>query len=234
MQEVGKIITKTVDILGISLVYNPITVLMTWFAIAIIILIIIFLKTGAGIYPSKRQCLLESLTVWFHNVLEESLGEDARKFLPFILSLFLFILILNWFNVIPGLSSPTKDLNTCLGLAILVFFISHTYAIKKKGLLRYIKSYFKPFWFLFPSNVFSEISKVLSHSFRLYGNIFAGGVVISLLPFLFSRGKWLGLVLGTPINLAFSMFFGIFLAAIQAFVFTMLAVAYISVLSKQI
>ncbi len=232
MQEAGKIITQTVNILGLNLEYNPNTLIMTALVMVIIIFIVLLLKRGADIYPNKRQSLLESLILWFMKILEEGLGKDARKFLPFIVTLFLFILVSNWFNVIPGLSSPTGDLNTCLGLAILVFFISHIYAMKKKGLLKYIKSYFEPFWFLFPSNVFSEISKVLSHSFRLYGNIFAGGIIISLLPFLFGQTKWLGIFLGTPISLVFSLFFGIFLAAIQAFVFTMLAVAYISVLSR--
>ena len=233
MQEAGRITTAAINILGINLVYNPHTVIMTWVVILVIIFAVILFKRRLGIYPHRSQCLLEGLIIWFNKILKESLGKDARKFIPFIVSLFLFILISNWFNVIPGLSSPTKDLNTCLGLGILVFFISHIYAIRKKGIGKYLKSYFEPFWFLFPSNVFSEVSKVLSHSFRLYGNIFAGGVVISLLPFLFSKIKWLGVFVGTPVNLLFSLFFGIFLAAIQAFVFTMLAIAYISVLSQQ-
>lgn len=233
MQEAGKITTAAINILGVSFVYNPQTVIMTLAVIVALISIIVSLRARLSIYPHRGQCLLEGLVVWFDNILKESLGDEGRKFLPLIVTLFLFLLVSNWFNVVPGLSSPTKDLNTCLGLGLLVFGVSHAYAIKKKGVLKYLKSYFEPFWFLFPSNVFSEISKVLSHSFRLYGNIFAGGVVISLLPFLFSKIKWFGLFLGTPINLVFSLFFGIFLAAIQAFVFTMLAIAYISVLSQQ-
>ena len=188
MQNPGELIRETINIFGVSFEYNPVTVVMTLVTMAVIIVSVVILKRGSGIYPRRGQCLLEAILLWFGGILKDSMGEDGEKFLPFIVTLFLFILVANWLNVIPGLSSPTKDLNTCLGLGLVVFFVSHINAIKTKGLLKYIKSYFEPFWFLFPSNVFSEASKVLSHSFRLFGNIFAGGVVISLLPFLLYGG----------------------------------------------
>ena len=145
--------------------------------------------------------------------------------------IFVFVLICNWMSIIPGVIGPTSDLNLPLGLAILVFFVAHISAVRKKGLVKYIKAYFEPFWFLFPSNVFSELSKVLSHSFRLYGNIFAGGVVISLIPVIFwGLFKYIGAVMVIPLNTIITIFFGLFIGGIQAFVFTLLAVAYISIL----
>lgn len=233
MPRLGEILVQKITIPGTSFIVNinPGTIAKTWVIILFIIILIIILKGRLREIPSRRQTFLEMLTGWFDGILKESLGEDRRKFLPFIMTLFIFVLLCNWMSLIPKITGPTGDLNLTLGLAILVFLVAHVSAIRKKGIFKYIKGYFSPYWFLFPSNVFSEISKVLSHSFRLYGNIFAGGVIISLIPILLGQvNKVLGLSIGIPLNTVVSAFFGIFLGGIQAFVFAMLAVAYITVL----
>jgi F-type H+-transporting ATPase subunit a len=236
MQNPGQIITKTIYIpgLGLTFAFNPQTVVMSWLVILLIVLLIPFLTRSLRSIPSRRQVFLESLISWFDGVAKEALGEkDGRAFLPLILTLFLFILISNWFSVVPGLTSPTRDLNTCLGLGLLVFFISHIFSLKSSGLRRYLLRYFRPYWFMFPSNIFSEIGKVLSHSFRLFGNIFAGGIIISVIPaILIQLFKAFGIplgVLGMPLVKAF---FGLFIGGIQAFVFAMLALTYIAVLKE--
>ncbi|MEA3328637.1 MAG: F0F1 ATP synthase subunit A [Candidatus Omnitrophota bacterium] len=213
---------------------NPLNFLalkMTWVVIAIVTSGLVLLKGRLSVVPSRRQCLLEAVSVWFDDMLKESLGESGRKFLPLIMTLFLFVLVSNLLSVVPALSSPTADLNTCLGLGLLVFFIAHVSAIRKLGVKNYLGHYFKPFWWLFPSNVISEFSKVLSHSLRLFGNMFAGGLMLSFLPVIMKMfpAGWavpLNLMLMPMINL----FFGVIIGCIQAFVFTILAVAYISVL----
>lgn len=233
MQEAAEIITKTLNIPGtrVNFAINPVTIIRTWAAIIFIILAVLVLRRRVKEIPHRGQTFLEILIGWFDNVLKESLGKEGRAFLPFIATLFLFILACNWMSIIPGVVGPTSDLNLPLGLAILVFLTAHISAVRKKGAMKYVKSYFEPFWFLFPSNVFSELSKVLSHSFRLYGNIFAGGIVISLIPVIFWQlFKWTGVVLAVPIQTVLTVFFGLFLGGIQAFVFTLLAVAYITVL----
>lgn len=235
MEKVGQILTKIYKIpyTDLSFTINPDTIIKTWAVIAFIILLAMVLKGRLRQIPHRRQILLEGVIGWFDNVLKESMGKDGRAYLSFIATLFLFVLICNLMSVLPGLTGPTKDLNLPLGLAILVFLVAHISAIRKKGIIRYIKGYFQPFWFLFPSNVISEISKVLSHSFRLYGNIFAGGIIISLVPFLFAQlNKWVGIPIGISTNTVLMAFFGIFLGSIQAFVFAMLAIAYISVLRE--
>ena len=235
MQNLGQIITKTIYIPGVklSLTFNPQTISMSWLVILVIILLSFILSKSLRPIPGRRQVFLESLFGWFDGMLKEALGKDGRAFLPLILTLFLFILISNWFSVIPGLTSPTRDLNTCLGLGLLVFFVSHIWSIKANGLRRYIGRYFKPYWFMFPSNIFSEVGKVLSHSFRLFGNIFAGGIIISIIPMiLIQLFKTLGIplgILGMPLVKAF---FGLFIGGIQAFVFSLLALTYIAVLRE--
>lgn len=232
--DAGQIITTTLSVPGSEMVFaiNPITIKMTWIVIGFIVVFMLLLKGGIKEIPGRPQVFLESLFEWFDSVLEEGMGKDGRKFFPFVVTIFLFVLFSNWLNLIPGLQSPTKDFNTCLGLAILVFLVAHYSSIRRKGLAKYIKSYFQPFWFLFPSNVIGEFSKVLSHSFRLFGNIFAGGIVISVIPALLMQlPKWAGVPLNLILMPTFVMgFFGFFLAAVQAFVFAMLAIAYISVL----
>lgn len=235
MQEAGVIITKSFYLpgTGILVTINPTTIIMSGVVVSVILILACLARSRLRTPPTRLQVVMELLLNWFNNILKESMGREGRKFLPFILTLFLFVLLSNWLAVVPGLSAPTKDLNTCLGLGLLVFVVSHLSAIRKKGLKGYLAGYFKPFWFLFPSNVFSELSKVLSHSFRLFGNIFAGGVVIAVVPvILVQLFKWLGIPLGLVAMPILSAFFGFFIGGIQAFVFTILAVAYITVLRE--
>lgn len=230
---IGKIVTKTISIprTNIVLEINPDTIIMTGLVMAILLVLVLVVRRRLSFLPDRVQLGAELLINWFDETLQESLGEDRRKFLPLILTLFLFVLLSNWLGLIPALRSPTRDLNTCLGLGLLVFLVSHTNAIKKKGLKRYLASYFKPFWFLFPSNVFSEASKVLSHSFRLFGNIFAGGIIISVIPLILVQiFKFFAVPLGILAMPAINGFFILFIGGIQAFVFSLLALAYISVL----
>ena len=147
----------------------------------------------------------------------------ARKYFPVICSLFMFLLMSNWLGIIPKLSEPTKDLNTPLGLGIMGFFIAHHAAIKTKGFRRYVKEYFEPIFFMFPLNVIGELAKVVSISFRLYGNIVGGAIIILVVSHLIYS-----LILPPLLN----CFFGLFVGTIQAFVFTILTLVYISVQVK--
>ena len=118
------------------------------------------------------------------------------------------------------MEEPTKDINTTLGLGVMGFFIAHGTAIKVKGFKQYIKEYFEPMFFLMPLNVVGEVAKVISISFRLFGNIMGGSIIIVVVTHLAY-----GLVL-PPFLYGF---FGLFVGTVQAFVFTMLTLVYISV-----
>ena len=235
MENLAELTTYTFKLpwIGYEVTINPVTIMTTWGIIIFMIILGKILVYGLKEIPSRKQSLLEMIIEWFSEALEEAIGEEGRKFLPFIVTLFLFVLFCNWISLIPGLQSPTRDLNTCLGLGLLVMIVSHSNAIRKKGFVKYIKGYFEPLWILFPSNIFSEISRVLSHSFRLFGNIFAGGIIISLVPWVLVKLlNWWGVPLGVVAMPVLNAFFGLFIGAIQALVFTLLAVAYIGVLSK--
>ncbi len=147
----------------------------------------------------------------------------AKKYGPFICALFMFLVLANWLGIIPHLEEPTKDLNTPLSLGLMGFAISHYEGIKAKGIKGYLKNYFDPIFFMLPLNIIGELSKVVSISFRLFGNIMGGSIIILVVSHLTYN-----LFLPPFLN----VFFGLFVGTIQAFVFTMLTVVYISVQVK--
>jgi len=177
-----------------------------------------------GLLPGPLQIIGEAVVTQFYGLTEEALGKThAKTYAPLICALFIFLLISNWLGILPHLEEPTRDLNTPLSLGILGFVIAHYVGIKEKGFKVYIKSYFEPVFFLMPLNVIGELAKIVSISFRLFGNIMGGAIIILVVSYLcFS-------VLLPPF---LSAFFGLFVGTIQAFVFTMLTVVYISVQLK--
>ena len=222
-----------VPYLNIAVSINPMTIITTWIIMVVIFILAKVSVSRLSMIPSRAQVAAEGLYAWFDETLEESMGKAGREFVPFIATLFVFVLLCNWSSLIPNVKSPTSDMNTCFALGILVLFVSHGYAIRKKGLKKYLKAYFEPTPILFFSNVISEISKVLSHSLRLFGNLFAGGLLIALVPILLVQlFKWWGVPLGIIAMPLLNAFFGLFLGGVQALVFTLLAAAYINVISE--
>ena len=152
-------------------------------------------------------------------VFQEMLSE-VKKYFPLICTLFMFLLMSNWLGMFPHMSEPTKDLNTPLSLGLLGFLIAHHAGIKAKGFKGYAKEYAEPMFFMAPLNVIGELAKVVSISFRLYGNILGGAIIILVVSHLIYS------VLLPPFLI---LFFSLFIGTIQAFVFTMLTLVYISV-----
>lgn len=241
MGEVGTVATKTLLIPGINLAitYNPVTILFTWIVIFLILIVSFLVVRKIGKPSSRLLASFEALYSSFFDMAEEAMGKDGRKFVPLVLTIFLFVLFSNWLGVVPGMKSPTEDLNTCLGLGIMVFFIAHASAIAKKGLGGYLKGYIEPFFFFLPMNVVGEIGKVVSHSFRLFGNIFAGAVIFALTgPVILKTFGAIGMPAysaAPAILIAYLVsqsFFGLFVGTVQALVFSLLALTYIAVLRE--
>lgn len=120
--------------------------------------------------------------------------------------------------------SPTADAGAAMGLALIVFILVH-YLGMVRNTKSYFKHYFKPFFFFFPINLIEQFSKLLTHGMRLFGNIFAGEVLIAVL--LKMSGVWYGAI-ASIVGLIVWQGFSIFVGSIQAFVFTILAMVYIS------
>jgi F-type H+-transporting ATPase subunit a len=224
MEELTEVSQLTLKLFGLNLVFNTETIFMTWIVMALLICFGFLATRKINFLPNPFQVVGELLVNAFHDLTNEALEEElGKKYFPLICSLFMFLLLSNWLGVFPKLSEPTKDLNTPLGLGIMGFFIAHYVGIKTKGIKKYAKEYMEPIFFMAPLNIIGELAKVVSISFRLYGNIMGGAIIILVVSHLVYS-----LIL--PPLLVF--FFGIFVGSIQAFVFTMLTLVYISLQVK--
>jgi F-type H+-transporting ATPase subunit a len=220
MEDLTEIPQWTLDLFGLHLVFNMETIIMTWIVIGVLLLFGFLATRKIGFLPNPFQVVGEMIVNAFYGLTRDALDEEmAKSYFPLICSLFLFLLISNWLGMFPWLSEPTKDLNTPLGLGILGFIISHYAGIRTKGFKAYAKQYVDPIFFMLPLNVIGELSRVVSISFRLYGNILGGAIIILVVSHLIYS-----LIL-PPFLIAF---FSLFIGTIQAFVFTMLTLVYIS------
>jgi F-type H+-transporting ATPase subunit a len=224
MGELGKLHQLIIPFWGHNITINLEVILMTWIVFALLIIIGLFASNKKSILPGPIQALGELIVSLLYDLTEDALGKDlAKTYAPLICALFMFLLLSNWLGIIPHLEEPTKDLNTTLGLGIMGFLIAHYAGIKSKGFKAYIKEYFQPIFFMMPLNLIGEIAKIVSISFRLFGNIMGGSIIILVVSYLTYS------VILPPFLYAF---FGLFVGTIQAFVFTMLTVVYISVQVK--
>ena len=224
MGELGRLHQLIIPVLGYNITINLEVIVMTWIVFALLIVLGLFASSKRQILPRPIQALGELIVSLLYGLTEDALGKElAKTYAPLICALFMFLLLSNWLGIIPHLEEPTKDLNTTLGLGIMGFFISHYAAIKSKGFKAYIKEYFQPIFFMMPLNVIGELAKIVSISFRLFGNIMGGSIIILVVSYLTYNLVLPPFLYG---------FFGLFVGTIQAFVFTMLTVVYISVQVK--
>ncbi|BBB91524.1 MAG TPA: F0F1 ATP synthase subunit A [Methylomusa anaerophila] len=200
-----------------GLTFHLDTLYMTWLTMAIVILLAVLATRRLSLVPGGWQNCLEIAVTALMGQIESTLGPKGQKWAPMIITLFLFLLVGNELGLIPGFTSPTNDLNTSFGLALMVLVLVHVLAIVNKGPVRYIKHYFEPFLPFVIINLIEEIAKLITLSFRLFGNIVAGEILLIIL------GMLVPYVVPTA-WLAFSVFVGL----IQAFLFTMLSMSYLA------
>ncbi len=208
------------EIAGRTFAVNATTLIMSWVVMGALLIFALAVGRRPALVPSPLQSVAEVLVESFRNLVDQSLGRLGPRYFALILTLFAFILVSNWLGMIPFLEEPTRDLNTPLVLGLLGFAVAHFTALRVKGWRAYLREYFQPFFLMFPLNVIGEFAKVVSISFRLYGNIMGGSIIIYVVSGLVRQ-----LVLPPFLN----AFFGVFVGTVQAFVFAMLTLTYISV-----
>ena len=165
----------------------------------------------------------------FKDLFKQSLQYAPNEHVAFIASLFTFIFLCNTISLIPWVEEPTKDLNTTFALGLISFFYVHGNSIRVNGLLNYIKHYFEPFAIMMPLHIVGTLSSILSLSFRLFGNIFGGYIITTLYHSLMNSNILLQIFgLASGLNLGMSLIFGICEGFIQAFVFSVLTLTYLS------
>ncbi len=177
----------------------------------------------------KGQTLLEVFVGGITDFFGGILGEDGKKYLPFVGSFFIFILSLNYIGLIPGFQAPTADLNTTLALGITAVIGVQIIAIKENGVVGYLKHLIgNPTWLgflMFPIEVVAQLSRAGSLAIRLFGNIFGEKSVVIQLTVLGAISVG-GFILPVPVQVPM-MFFAMFGGLLQAFVFTLLTTIYI-------
>jgi F-type H+-transporting ATPase subunit a len=220
--QIGEHITWTV----FGLTFNIDTILGTVIAGAIVV--------GFGLWMAKRitartpngvQLVFETVTDTVQKQVQSTLGLTTAPFVvPLAISLFLFILIANWLAIIPTghhpewVPPPASDVNLTYALALLVIVWMHITGVRKRGFRGYYGHLTKPYWVLFPINLVEEIAKPITLALRLFGNIFSGVIMVSLI------GLFPAFILWAP-NVVWKLF-DLFIGAIQAFIFALLTVLY--------
>lgn len=195
------------------------TLVFTWITMLVLILIS-FLVTRTikpGTKVSKGQNILEALVETINNQIRQISQQDPSKYLPFVGTLFIFILAANVLSIVPGFRPPTGSLNTTIALSLCVFLAVPYFGITDQGISGYLKEYIKPTVIMLPFNIISEISRTLSLAIRLYGNVMSSSVVVAIL---------LGVIpLFFPIVI---QALGLLTGVIQAYIFAILAIVYIA------
>ena len=213
MHEIG--VREVVQWAGMT--FNWETLCMTWLTMAIVLVIAFLAVRNLSLVPKGWQNVIEMVVEGLQAQMKGTMGKGGMFLAPFIISLFMFLLVSNWLGLIPGMASPTNDLNTTLGLALLVIVMVHVLGVVKKG-GHYIGHFFKPTPIFVIINAIEEIAKPITLSFRLFGNILAGEILIIILLKLMPI--WM------PVPSVIGLAFSIFIGAVQAFIFTMLSMAY--------
>jgi F-type H+-transporting ATPase subunit a len=234
-EKIGEHFTWTLPVLG---TVHSDTIVTTW--IVMVLALIFFAWIGASYRSArvtKRQTVIEGVINYIADLATGVLGEKGEPFVPFFIALFLFIFLLNQFGFLPlkvvGLpfgGSPTADLNTTAAYALMVFVLIQVVGIRKFG-LGFYKHLAKPMWPLTPINVLEELARPATLAARLFFNIFVGELLFIIIASIVTAKVMIG-----PVNLSlavtivpfFIQFFNFFVGTVQAFLFTLLAIVYLS------
>jgi len=184
------------------------TVVSTWITIAIIIV-------GAWVLRRTAPTALEMLVDFLRGTIADVMGSvDPDPFVPFLGTLLIFLVVANNAGVFPLLQTPTKDINTPIALAVVVFFAVYVFGFRQKGVLGYLRELASP---LFILDLIGQLSRTLSLSLRLFGNIIAGEIIVAVIYRLVK-----------PIAPLAMVGLGLITAVLQAYIFTILATSAIS------
>jgi F-type H+-transporting ATPase subunit a len=192
----------------------------TWLVIGLLLVLSLLATKVIKTIPTGFQNFMEVVVGGIENIIVETMGEHGRPFFPLIATLAIFILVSNLIGLIPGFYPPTANVNTTAACAVIVFLTTHVVGVKEHG-SHYLKHFMGPIWWLAPLIFFIEIighfSRILSLTLRLFGNM--NGHELVLLIFF-------GLA---PLLVPLPMIImGVLVSFIQAFVFMLLAMIYIS------
>jgi F-type H+-transporting ATPase subunit a len=193
------------------------TVLTTWFVMTVIILIAFFLTRKLDLKPKLPQEILEALFEASEKAVRDIIPVEAGQVVPILGTLWILIGFSNLAGLVPGLITPTADLNTTFAFALIAFSMTHIFGIKTYGLRGYITHYKEPTWLLLPFHVIAEITRTIALAVRLFGNMLSGEMIAVIL---------LGVV-GFLVPIPFDILH-IVIGLIQAYIFGILTLVFIA------
>ncbi len=218
-----------------TLTFNLANVLMITVASAIVFFIAVLSTRKLAMKPTGMQNFFEWIMDFVKNIINSTMDwKDGGKFHVLGITIIMYIFVSNMLGLPFSVSyngelwwkSPTADPVVTLTLATMIVALSHYYGVKTKGVGAYGKEFFKPFWFMFPIKIIEEFANTLTLGLRLYGNIYAGEILLGLLAGSLATGVG-GTIAAIIPTLAWQGF-SVFVGAIQSFIFCMLTMVYLS------
>ena len=208
-----------------GMTFNYDTMISTVVAGAIVVVFgLLMARNATAGVPTGAQLLWETVVGAVEDQVEESIGLKVAPFVvPLAVTLFFFIVIANWLELIPTdhlLRSPTADVNLTFALALFVIVWVHIFGMRQRGVGHYFKHFLEPNPVLLPINIIEEIAKPVSLALRLFGNVFAGGVMIAIIGILPTYALWLP-------NIIWKLF-DAGIGVIQGLIFALLTILYFS------
>ena len=194
-------------------------IIYSWVAMIILIVLGVVGAKSVNLVPSKVQNVLEIIISGMEEFTIDITGEEGRWLFPLLATVFIYIFVCNIMGLVPGFFPPTANLNTTLSCALVVVLFTHVIGVKYHG-VKYIKHFLGPVWWMIPLilpiEIIGHLARILSLSFRLFGNMMGHELVSAILLMLAG-------IFFAPLPI---MVLGIFVALVQAFVFYLLSVMY--------
>lgn len=193
------------------------TVITTWVIMAVLWLFAWLVTRRLQIEPGPVQTAVEGIIATIENAVAAVAPEQTQRIMPFIASLWIFLVIANLSGLLPGAHSPTRDLSATAGLAFLVFLSTHWFGIRSQGVKRYLHHYITPNPILLPFHLISEVTRTIALAVRLFGNMMSLEMAALLILMV------AGFLAPVPI-----LMLHIVEALVQAYIFGMLALIYVA------
>jgi len=193
------------------------SVIVTWAIIGLLVGFSLVASLHLRDTPGRIQTALESMIALMETAIGEVLPDQTRAVLPFVGTLWLFVVVANLAGLVPGVPSPTSDLSVTAGLAFLVFCSVHWFGIRHVGWKAYFRHYLSPSPILLPFHVISELTRTLALAVRLFGNMMSLGLAALMILLV------AGFLVPVPI-----LMLHVVEALVQAYIFGMLALVYIA------
>ncbi|MGT2930551.1 F0F1 ATP synthase subunit A [Streptococcus dentasini] len=221
----------SVSFLGIK--FDLTILAMSLLTVLIIFFLVFWASRKMTLKPSKKQNVLEYVYEFVNNTISQSLGRYTKNYSFFLFIIFTFVFTANNIGLVTAIktqkynfwTSPTSNFGVTITLSLIIALVCHFEGIRKKGIKGYLKGYLQPYPAMLPMNILEQFTNVASLALRLFGNIYSGEVITSLILQLFTISVFLGPLafLLNGIWVAFSAFIGF----IQAYVFIILSSNYI-------